>query len=434
MSMPITKHNFLVHSAAELLTVIPEAFRIAVSGRPGPVLIDIPKDVQIETIEIESWPEAGAKTPTPPVNDESIKNAVSMITNAKRPLLYIGGGIIHAEASELLRAFAKRNSIPVVTTLMGLGAMKADDPLYLGMLGMHGAKSTNAMLYECDLLLAFGVRFDDRATGKVAQFCPQAKIIHADIDRSEFGKIKRPDMILEGDIGNILESLLKAIPEDNRANWIEQMSTIRAKYPSGKPSQNPFDPVNIIKSVNALVDSDTIVATDVGQHQMWVAQSYPFSIPRTLLTSGGLGTMGFGFPTAIGAAYANPGKKIVCFSGDGSILMNIQELATLADLDLNVTIILLNNGHLGLVRQQQELFYNENYIASRFATSPNFKAIAEGFGIKSYDLANEAEPIKMLAQALAETKPCFVNVPIPHATNVLPMVPPNCANCDSIGE
>lgn len=434
MSMPVTKHNFLVRNASELLEIIPESFRIAVSGRPGPVLIDVPKNVQQETIELTSWPEPGIKTQFPKPNETQIKAAADLINNSKKPMLYVGGGIVHANASELVAELAHRNSIPATTTLMGLGIFDNNDQLYLGMLGMHGSKSTNSALHECDLLLSFGVRFDDRATGKVAQFCPNAKIIHADIDRSEFGKIKAPYLTLEGDIGDIIQSLMNYVPQRDRQEWINRIAQIKAEYPPVLIADDPFNPANIIKSVGTLADSDTIISTDVGQHQMWVAQYYPFSKPRTLLTSGGLGTMGFGLPAAIGAAQANPDKKVVLFAGDGSILMNIQELATLADLNLNLTVILMNNGHLGLVRQQQELFYDGNYIASRFTTNPDFAAIAEGFGITSYDLNGESSPVPVLSRALSERKPCFVNVPIHHGHNVMPMVPPGAANIDSIGE
>lgn len=434
MSMPVTKHNFLVRNASELLEIIPESFRIAVSGRPGPVLIDVPKNVQQETIELTSWPEPGIKTQFPKPNETQIKAAADLINNSKKPMLYVGGGIVHANASELVAELAHRNSIPATATLMGLGIFDNNDQLYLGMLGMHGSKSTNSALHECDLLLSFGVRFDDRATGKVAQFCPNAKIIHADIDRSEFGKIKAPYLTLEGDIGDIIQSLMNYVPQRDRQEWINRIAQIKAEYPPVLIADDPFNPANIIKSVGTLADSDTIISTDVGQHQMWVAQYYPFSKPRTLLTSGGLGTMGFGLPAAIGAAQANPDKKVVLFAGDGSILMNIQELATLADLNLNLTVILMNNGHLGLVRQQQELFYDGNYIASRFTTNPDFAAIAEGFGITSYDLNGESSPVPVLSRALSERKPCFVNVPIHHGHNVMPMVPPGAANIDSIGE
>ncbi len=435
MSIPITKHNFLVRSVEELFTVIPEAFRLAVSGRPGPVLIDIPKDIQQKRIEFTEWPQIGIASATRPVAPESIDKAIELINNSKRPLLYVGGGIIHSGASELLLQFARKNSIPVSPTLMGLGCIPASDPLNLGMLGMHGAQYTNNIMREADLLLAFGVRFDDRATGKVSGFCPEAKIIHIDIDSSEFDKIKKSDIVIAGDITDALQLLMSRVPVAQRKEWLARIAKEKSSFPFPyKKPDDPLHPYNILHSVQSLVDDTTIITTDVGQHQMWVAQYYPFQKPRTLLTSGGLGTMGFGLPVAIGAAFANPDKRIICFSGDGSILMNIQELATLSDYQLNVTVILFNNGHLGLVRQQQELFYQKNYIASKFTINPDFCTIAKGFGIESYNLTTESDIKVSLSKALSKKGPSFVNVSINHDLNVLPMVPPGAANFEPIGD
>ncbi len=435
MTIPITKHNFLVRSVEELFTVIPEAFRIAASGRPGPVLIDVPKDIQNQRYEFSEWPEPGKAIDVKIDNSKEIDKAIEMLAASKKPVLYAGGGIIHSNASEELLAFAHKNSIPVTPTLMALGAISHDDPLYLGMLGMHGSQSTNTILNDADLVLAFGVRFDDRATGKVSGFCPNAKIIHADIDSSEFDKIKKVDLCIPGNIKDILSKLSEKSTHNERRDWINTVSGLKKQYPF--PKMQPKDllhPFNIIRTVDSIIAPDSIITTDVGQHQMWVAQYYPFKKPRTLLTSGGLGTMGFGLPTALGAAFANPSKRIVCFSGDGSILMNIQELATLADYNLDVTVVLFNNGHLGLVRQQQELFYTRNYIASKFITNPDFKTIAKGFGIRSFDLANETDIRGVLSRALTEKGPSFVNVPIDPNLNVLPMVPPGGSNTEAIGE
>lgn len=435
MSVSITKHNFLVRSAEELLTVIPEAFCIASSGRPGPVLIDVPKDIQQQMHTFDAWPENGI-APNPLIPDlEQIDATIELIKAAKQPMLYVGGGIIYSGATEAFRAFAHKNSIPVTSTLMGLGCMEPDDPLYLGMLGMHGARYTNRLLRKCDLLLAFGVRFDDRATGKVAEFCPDAKIVHIDIDRSEFQKIKCAHITVNSDMGDALALLNDRLPKDKRTAWTEYVRAEKAKTPfPAETSSDFFHPLNIIRSVGAHTPADTIVTTDVGQHQMWVAQIYPFSVPRTQLTSGGLGTMGFGLPTAIGAALANPDKHVVCFTGDGSLLMNIQELVTLAELNLNVTIILLNNGHLGLVRQQQDLFYKKNFIATQFLSNPDFIAVANGFGMRGLDLGQESDPEAALAKALANEGPTLVNIPVHPDTHVLPMVPPGAANHEMIGE
>jgi acetolactate synthase-1/2/3 large subunit len=435
MTIPITKHNFLIRSVEELFTVIPEAFRLASSGRPGPVLIDVPKDIQLKKHEFNEWPQPGKTSSTRAVDITDIEKVIEFIHASKRPVLYIGGGIVHSNSSETLLEFARKNSIPIAPTLMGLGCVSATDPLYLGMLGMHGSQHTNRIMHEADLLLAFGVRFDDRATGKVSEFCPNTKIVHIDIDSSEFDKIRKADITISGDIGEALRLLTDRISTDSRQVWSDYIAREKADYPfPHKKPDEPLHPYNIIQTVESLVESDAIISTDVGQHQMWVAQYYPFKKPRTLLTSGGLGTMGFGLPTALGAAFANPQKRIVCFSGDGSILMNIQELATLADYNLNVTVILFNNGHLGLVRQQQELFFNRNFIASKFITNPDFITIAKGFGIRSFDLAHETDLKGVLSRALSESGPCFVNVPIHHELNVLPMVPPGAANYESIGD
>ncbi|GIM30081.1 acetolactate synthase [Clostridium polyendosporum] len=434
LTIPITKHNFFIHSVDELFRIIPEAFKVATSGRPGPVVIDIPKDIQMEEFEFDNWPIIEAENVINEFDEQLIEQAAEMINKSEKPLLYIGGGIISSNASNILGEFARKNSIPVTTTLMALGSFPEDDSLYLGMLGMHGARYTNILFSEADLILALGVRFDDRATGNVAKFCPNAKIIHIDIDKAEIDKIKKSYLSIQGDICSILDKMITLINDDKRAHWISEVEKKKQENPFLLPnSSDCFHPINIIKNVSKLVNKDTIITTDVGQHQMWTAQVYPFKFPRTFLTSGGLGTMGFGLPAAIGAAIANPNKKIVCFSGDGSFLMNIQELATLADLDLDVKVIILNNGHLGLVRQQQEILYNEHYIASKFITNPDFSVISQGFGIESYSLEKNTNPAKLLYAALNTKGPCVINVPINSCENVLPIVPPGCGNLEMIG-
>ncbi len=352
MTLNITKHNFLAMHPGALPHIIPKAFEIAETGRPGPVLIDVPKDVQTAEIEVESWPDChrGTGNRHMNINGGRVEEIASMINRAQRPIIYAGGGIIHAEAARSLYTLAKKNSIPVALTLMGLGAFPPDDPLYLGMLGMHGARSTNYILYEADLLLAFGARFDDRAIGRAREFCPQASIIHVDIDNAEIDKIKRSSISLVGDIQCVLDRLIPHIDQDSRTAWRKHIEEIKETHPSLTPdADDPLSPLNLIRHISTVAHPDAIITTDVGQHQMWVAQTYPFHRPRTLLTSGGLGTMGFGLPAAIGAAIANPDRQVICISGDGSFQMNIQELATLAELDLNVSVIIMNNQHLGLV-------------------------------------------------------------------------------------
>ncbi len=435
LTIPITKHNFLVRNIHELFTVIKEAFKIASEGRPGPVLIDIPKDIQTETIELDVFPsntENNVVSVRKNLKGSTLYCMAELINNSKRPIIYAGGGVINSNASQNLYEFAKKSNIPVCLSLMGLGAFPCDDELSLGMLGMHGAPFTNYLLNEADLILALGVRFDDRATGNIENFCPNASIIHIDIDPSELNKVKTASLSMVADVNDFLEDILSHIEEKNRNSWINRVRCFKEKYPL-QSYKNHLHPANIIPFVSTVVPNNTIITTDVGQHQMWVAQRYPFTHPKTYLASSGLGTMGFGLPVAIGAALINKSKTIVCFCGDGSILMNIQELATLSDFNLNVKVIILNNHHLGLVRQQQQLFYNEHYIASHFISNPNFKIIADGFGIQSCNLGSEEKPLEKLEELLSMEGPCLINVPIDETENIFPMVPPGKSNIEMIG-
>ena len=316
---------------------------------------------------------------------------------------------------------------------MGLGAVPCDDPLCLGMLGMHGARHTNLLMDEADLLVVVGARFDDRATGRAAEFCRHADILHIDIDASEIDKIKKSRVSLAGDAGLALEGLLARVAPAARPAWAARLAALRAADPAPPAGDDPLLPQNLIRLIGEVSTPETVVSTDVGQHQMWTAQGYPFRRPRRLLTSGGLGTMGFGLPAAIGAALARPDLPVVCVSGDGSILMNVQELATLAELDLNVKVVVMNNAHLGLVRQQQELFYQGRYFASSFSARPDFAAIARGFGLRGVDLGACADPAAALRAALSAPGPCLVNAPVHETENVLPMVPPGAANREMIG-
>lgn len=430
LTCPITKHNYLVRSAAELLEVIPEAFELAQSGRPGPVVVDVPKNVQLAEVEFAEYPEPGVAAEPSSCAPELIEHLAELIRRSSRPVLYMGGGVIASNAGALVRQLAQRISAPVTSTLMGLGAVPCDDPLYLGMLGMHGAKSTNLILEEADLLVAIGARFDDRAVGQAAEFCKHADIAHIDIDPSEIDKIKTTNVSIVGDAGMALRQLLSIIEPQERADWLWRVQELKASFPLREPS--PEHPLGLCRLLGEWLDEDVVIATDVGQHQMWTAQGYPFRKPRRWLTSGGLGTMGFGLPAAIGAALALPDRRVVCISGDGSLLMNLQELATLAELNLDVTVVLMNNAHLGLVRQQQELFYNQRYHAVRFQTKPDFASIARGFGVQACDLANSNHLLDDLRTALKKQGPALINVPIHCRENVYPMVPPGASNCNMI--
>ena len=434
ISMPVTKHNFLVNDTAKLLEVIPRAFRIALSGRPGPVLVDIPKDVLNEVIDVTAWPEPGRRDAPPRVDAAVIARAADLINAAERPVLYLGGGVIHSGAAALAVSLAEKASMPTTMTLMALGAMAADHPLSLGMLGMHAARFTNLALEECDLLIAVGARFDDRATGKVNAFCPGAKIIHIDIDAAELNKIKAASEGIEGDVATVLDALLPLVRARLLEPWPERVGEVKHAHPLDMPNAGDVrSHYGLICAAAASLPEDSIVTTDVGQHQMWVAQAYPLRYPRQWITSGGLGTMGFGMPAAIGAALACPERTVVCFTGDGSLLMNIQELVTATECNANIKVIVMNNNALGLVHQQQSLFYGRRIFASRYAHRPDFPVIARGFGMRSCDLDAESDPRAALARELATPGPALIHVSINVNENVYPMVPPGAANRDMIG-
>lgn len=434
MSIPITKHNFLIRKAEELLEVIPRAFDLAISGRPGPVLVDVPKDVQVADVSFDQWPEPSTRQLMAPVDEQQLQAAAELINNARNPILCLGGGIILGGAAGAARGLAEKNSIPTTMTLMGLGALPANHALSLGMLGMHAARSTNMALEECDLFISAGARFDDRATGKLVEFCPNAHVIHMDIDPSEVSKLKPANVALVGDVQESLTRLLPLIQDNTRWQWRERISALQQCYPMTMPEARvPEKPYGLILKVAELLGESGLIATDVGKHQMWTAQVYPFSRPRQLLTSGGLGTMGFGLPTAIGASLANPGVPVVLFSGDGSIQMNIQELATAVEQNANVKIIVMNNNSLGLVRQQQNLFYDRQFIGSDFQIDVDFAMIARGFGMKAYSLRPGENLCGVLAEAIQSPGPCLINVPIGKDEEVYPMVPPGAGNSVMLG-
>ena len=433
ISIPITKHNYLVRDIAELPQVISDAFRIAQSGRPGPVWIDIPKDVQTAEITLSELPEPGVKAPAPAWNAQEVRAAAEMINAAQRPVLYLGGGVINAP--QQIRLLAEKASLPTTMTLMALGMLPKHHPLSLGMLGMHGARSTNFILQEADLLIVLGARFDDRAIGKTEQFCPNAKIIHVDIDRAELGKVKQAHVAIQGDVGEVLDVLIPQIEASARHAWRNTVEQLQAEFPSSiAQNSDPLSHYGLINAVAACVDDEAIVTTDVGQHQMWTAQAYPLNRPRQWLTSGGLGTMGFGLPTAIGAALANPERKVICFSGDGSLMMNIQEMATAAENNLDVKIILMNNEALGLVHQQQSLFYKAGVFAATYPGMINFMQIASGFGLHTCDLNAAADPQAALQEIINRPGPALVHVRIDPQHKVYPMVPPGAANTEMVGE
>lgn len=429
-TMPLTKHNYLVKSASELLEIIPEAFKIATSGRPGPVLIDVPKDIQLQEATFESLPERGKRLPSPKPSANQLKHMADLINQSERPIFYLGGGVIHSGAESEIAEIAKMGNIPITTTLMGLGAIPKNHPLNLGMLGMHGETHTNWALEHCDLLIVAGARFDDRATGKLEQFCPEASVIHIDIDDCEINKLRQTDFAIQADCKDVFSAIGRWIHPRKRKKWAKLIQDLKTNHSVETHEPHLKTPASIIMKTAEIVGDDAIITTDVGQHQMWVAKYYPFQRGRHLLTSGGLGTMGFGIPAAIGAALANPDTPVVCFSGDGSALMNIQELATAVEENVNIKIILMNNQSLGLVRQQQSLFYEKRHFASRFSHRPDFVSIAKGFGMKASCV--ETDGYDQFADALREKGPAFIHAPIDMNKNVMPIVPPGAANKDML--
>ncbi|MBA0190594.1 acetolactate synthase large subunit [Pectobacterium versatile] len=435
ISIPVTKHNYLVRDINELPRVIPEAFRIAQSGRPGPVWIDIPKDIQNATIELSELPDVFPLDTPPAIPQQEIERAAAMINAAQRPVLYLGGGIVSGVAHEQAVQLAERSSLPTTMTLMALGTMPVDHPLSLGMLGMHAARSTNLILQQADLLIVLGARFDDRAIGKAEQFCPHASIIHIDIDPAELGKIRQPHVAINADVAQALDQLLPHIAPQQRDVWRTTVRGLQQEFPFSMPgADDPLSHYGLVQATAQALTDDAIITTDVGQHQMWVAQSYPLRRPRQWLTSGGFGTMGFGLPAAIGAALAEPDRTVVCFSGDGSLMMNIQEMATAAEEGLNVKIVLMNNQSLGLVHQQQDMFFQKRIFAADYRYSANFLAIAAGFGFATCDLNAAADPQAALQEMLNQPGPALIHVLIDANEKVLPIVPPGAANIDMIGD
>jgi acetolactate synthase-1/2/3 large subunit len=436
ISLPCTKHNYQVRSIADLPRVIHEAFHIAATGRPGPVLVDIPKDVQQAKAVYVPCNEIDLPGYQPPADGDPalIAQAVQMMWAAKRPLVYAGGGIVSAGAASELREFVGLLDVPTVCTLMGLGGLAADDPNFVSMPGMHGSYAANMGLTESDLLIAFGVRFDDRVTGKLATFAPHAQVIHVDIDASELGKNRSVEAAIAGDVKCVLRQMIDGLRETQplgaerhaaeREAWRRQIRVWKAEYPLGSPaSHEVIRPQQLMAEIDRLSAGAAVVASDVGQHQMWAAQLIRFNEPRLWLNSGGLGSMGFGLPAAIGAQMARPDKTVFALVGDGGFQMSIPELATVANYKLPIKIVIMNNGHLGMVRQWQELFHQNRLSHVELDTFPDAGKLAGAYGLRGLTL----EDPKLLAHALQEAAstpgPCLVNVKVAPYENVFPMVP-----------
>ncbi|MDV3227063.1 acetolactate synthase 2 catalytic subunit [Salmonella enterica] len=435
LSLACTKHSFLVQSLEELPRIMAEAFEVANAGRPGPVLVDIPKDIQLASGELEPWFTTVANEATFPQADveqarQMLEQARQMLEQAKKPMLYVGGGVGMAQAVPALRKFIAVTQMPVTCTLKGLGAVEADYPYYLGMLGMHGTKAANFAVQECDLLIAVGARFDDRVTGKLNTFAPNASVIHMDIDPAEMNKLRQAHVALQGDLNSLLPALQQPLKIDA---WRQSCAELRAEHAwrYDHPGETIYAPL-LLKQLSERKPADSVVTTDVGQHQMWSAQHMTYTRPENFITSSGLGTMGFGLPAAVGAQVARPNDTVICISGDGSFMMNVQELGTVKRKQLPLKIVLLDNQRLGMVRQWQQLFFQERYSETTLTDNPDFLMLASAFGIPGQHITRKDQVEAALDTMLASEGPYLLHVSIDELENVWPLVPPGASNSEML--
>ena len=435
ITMPITKYNYQVRETADIPRIITEAVHIATTGRPGPVVIDLPKDVSALETDFIYSPEVNLPSyqPTLEPNDMQIKKILKQLSKAKKPVLLAGGGVSYAQAATEFNEFAERYQIPVVTSLLGQGTIATNHPLFLGMGGMHGSFAANIAMTEADFMISIGCRFDDRLTGNPKTFAKNAKVAHIDIDPAEIGKIISADIPVVGDAKKALQMLLaEPTVHNNTEKWIEKVTKDKNRVRSYDKKERVVQPQAVIERIGELTNGDAIVVTDVGQHQMWTAQYYPYQNERQLVTSGGLGTMGFGVPAAIGAKVANPEKEVILFVGDGGFQMTNQELAILNIYKVPIKVVMLNNHSLGMVRQWQESFYEGRTSESVFDTLPDFQLMAQAYGIKNYKFDNP-ETIEKDLEAILEDVPMFIEVDISRKEQVLPMVPAGKSNHEMLG-
>ncbi|OGL41945.1 MAG: acetolactate synthase, large subunit, biosynthetic type [Candidatus Schekmanbacteria bacterium RIFCSPHIGHO2_02_FULL_38_11] len=427
ISVPITKYNYLVKDVTKLERVLVEAFHIAKSGRTGPVLVDVPRDIQTSEVVSDKSLELRLPSYQPSIKGHAkqIIEATKAIESAEKPVIYAGGGVLSSGASEELFSLAETGSIPVAMTLMGLGSFPGTHSLSLGMLGMHGTKYANIAVAEADVLIAIGTRFSDRVTGKPEHFAVNAKIIHIDIDPAEIGKIKKCHIPIVGNCKMVLKVILEKLKPNKREKWVAKLNELKKEFPMAySDSDKVIKPQYIIEQIYEATKGNAIITTDVGQHQMWTAQYYKFENPRTLITSGGLGTMGFGFPAAIGAKIGCPKKTVVNITGDGSFQMTIQEIATAVQYKIPIKVAILNNGYLGMVRQWQELFYGGRYSETDLGVSPDFVKIAEGYRAKGILVQRKEDVKSAIAKALEMEEPVIMDFRVDREENVMPMIPP----------
>ena len=442
ITVPITKNNYLVQNIKDLPHMMKEAHYIARTGRPGPVLIDVPKDIQLAKIPFAEFEklynqeiELEGYEPTYHGHPMQIKKAVKEIQNAKKPLIIAGAGILRANASEELKELAEKMDIPVTMTLLGLGAFPSSSELSLGMLGMHGTVYANYATAEADLIIAAGIRFDDRITGNPDKFCKNAKIIHIDIDPAEIGKNKKPDIPIVGDLKNILTEINGKLKDKNNKEWHEKIKEWKEEYPLiyKKQDESKLCPQEVLEKINSIVKGEAIIVTDVGQHQMWAAQYLDYEKPNTICTSGGAGTMGFGLPAAIGAQVAKPKEKVITIVGDGGVQMNIQELMVVKQYNLPVKIVILNNSYLGMVRQWQEMFNEKRYSFVDLEHNPDFVKLGEAYGIKSVELSKPEDLVQM-EELLNTDGPVLINCIVEKEENVFPMIPSGTSVDQMVGK
>ena len=426
ITMPITKHNFIVKDVNDLADIVRKAFRIAKEGRPGPVLIDIPKDITAQKTEYVKKEAEVIERSVEYINDNAVTGAIKLLNNSDRPIIYAGGGVSTSDACEELFELVEKLRAPVTLSLMGMGAFPATHELYTGMVGMHGTKASNMAVTECDLLVAIGARFSDRVISKLERFAPSAKILHIDIDAAEVNKNIKSECHIIGDVKKVLSRINKSIETRDRSQWLSFIKELIEKYPLSKDSED-LTPQFILDKIYEITQGDAILSTEVGQHQIWTAQYYKFTKPRTLITSGGLGTMGFGLGASMGAQIARPDKRVFNIAGDGSFRMNLNELATAVEYNLPIIVVIMNNHALGMVRQWQNMFYDKRFSHTTLDRGTDFVKLAEAFGACGFNLTKKEDTERIITEALSLNRPVVINCEIDKDLKVWPMVPPGAA-------